>query len=299
MTVSFHKFGDYFPGTGDIRDIGYSEGKYYCLNVPLDDGIDDDSYQSIFKPIISKVMEMYRPGAVVLQCGADSLSGDRLGCFNLSGKGHAECVKFMRSFNVPLLLLGGGGYTIRNVARCWCYETGVALGEELREKLPYNEYYEYFGPEYSLYVAASNMENRNTNKQLEEIKCNILDNLSKLQHAPSVQFEERIPETKLPEPDEDQDDPDERHDPDSDMLLDDHKPMGHSARSLIHNIGVKREITETETKDQHGKRLTTEHKVPEPMADDLGSSKQVPTADANSMAINAPGNAKNEPGSSL
>ncbi|BAF08198.1 histone deacetylase 3 [Oryza sativa Japonica Group] len=298
MTVSFHKFGDYFPGTGDIRDIGYSEGKYYCLNVPLDDGIDDDSYQSIFKPIISKVMEMYRPGAVVLQCGADSLSGDRLGCFNLSGKGHAECVKFMRSFNVPLLLLGGGGYTIRNVARCWCYETGVALGEELQEKLPYNEYYEYFGPEYSLYVAASNMENRNTNKQLEEIKCNILDNLSKLQHAPSVQFQERIPETKLPEPDEDQEDPDERHDPDSDMVLDDHKPTGHSARSLIHNIGVKREITETETKDQHGKRLTTEHKGPEPMAEDLGSSKQAPTADANAVAVNAPGNARNEPGSS-
>uniref|UniRef100_A0A0D9VDQ2 Histone deacetylase n=1 Tax=Leersia perrieri TaxID=77586 RepID=A0A0D9VDQ2_9ORYZ len=122
MTVSFHKYASYFPGTGNIRDIGYSEGKYYCLNVPLDEGIDDESYQSIFKPIISKVMQMYRPGAIVLQCGADSLSGDRLGCFNLSGKGHAECVKFMRSFNVPLLLLGGGGYTIRNVARCWCNE---------------------------------------------------------------------------------------------------------------------------------------------------------------------------------
>ena len=22
MTVSFHKFGEYFPGTGDIRDVG-------------------------------------------------------------------------------------------------------------------------------------------------------------------------------------------------------------------------------------------------------------------------------------
>lgn len=32
-------------------------------------------------------MEMYRPDAVVLQCGADSVSGDRLGCFNLSLKG--------------------------------------------------------------------------------------------------------------------------------------------------------------------------------------------------------------------
>lgn len=27
---------------------------------------------------------MYRPGVIVLQCGADSLAGDRLGCFNLS-----------------------------------------------------------------------------------------------------------------------------------------------------------------------------------------------------------------------
>lgn len=122
MTVSFHKFGDYFPGTGDVRDVGYGKGKYYSLNVPLDDGIDDESYQSLFKPIMSKVMEVFQPGAVVLQCGADSLSGDRLGCFNLSVKGHAECVRFMRSFNVPLLLVGGGGYTIRNVARCWCYE---------------------------------------------------------------------------------------------------------------------------------------------------------------------------------
>lgn len=33
MTVSFLRFGDYFPGTWDIRDIGYSKGKYYSLNV--------------------------------------------------------------------------------------------------------------------------------------------------------------------------------------------------------------------------------------------------------------------------
>ena len=34
---------------------------------------------------------------------------------------------FVRRYNTPLLLLGGGGYTIRNVARCWTYETAVAL----------------------------------------------------------------------------------------------------------------------------------------------------------------------------
>lgn len=35
----------------------------------------------------------------------------------------------MKTFGVPLLVLGGGGYKIKNVARCWTYETGVLLGE--------------------------------------------------------------------------------------------------------------------------------------------------------------------------
>lgn len=300
MTVSFHKFGDYFPGTGDVRDIGHSKGKYYSLNVPLDDGIDDESYQSLFKPIMAKVMEVYRPGAVVLQCGADSLSGDRLGCFNLSIKGHAECVRYMRSFNVPLLLLGGGGYTIRNVARCWCYETGVALGQELEDKMPINDYYEYFGPDYTLHVAPSNMENKNSHHQLDDIRSKLLDNLSKLRHAPSVQFQERPPDTELPEPDEDEEDPDERHnDPDSDMELDYHGSMEDSARRMsIQGTRVKRESAATETKDQDGSRATAEHRGPEPMAEDVGPSKQVHPGDASAMAVDEPGNIKPEPGSS-
>ena len=44
-------------------------------------------------------------------------------------QGHANCLTFMQSFNVPMLVLGGGGYTINNVARCWAYETGRLLGE--------------------------------------------------------------------------------------------------------------------------------------------------------------------------
>ena len=98
--------------------------------MPLRDGITDESYARIFVPVMQKVMETYQPGALVLQCGADSLSGDRLGCFNLSLNGHAECVKFVLQQKLPTLILGGGGYTIRNVARCWTLETAVVLGEE-------------------------------------------------------------------------------------------------------------------------------------------------------------------------
>ena len=37
----------------------------------------------------------------------------------------------MKSYGIPLMMLGGGGYTVHNVARCWAYETGVALGENI------------------------------------------------------------------------------------------------------------------------------------------------------------------------
>lgn len=87
MTLSFHKFGDFFPGTGGLGDVGYGPGKNYALNFPLLHGMDDASYESIFVPIVDKVMETFAPEAIILQCGADSLSGDRLGCFNLSIQG--------------------------------------------------------------------------------------------------------------------------------------------------------------------------------------------------------------------
>ncbi len=203
MTVSFHKYGDYFPGTGGVNDIGVKQGKNYSLNFPLKAGIDDDSFTVIFKSVLTKVMEHYRPGAVVLQCGADSLTGDRLGCFNLTLNGHGACVDFMSSFNVPLLILGGGGYTVRNVARCWANETAIALGQRLPDELPYNEYYEYYGPEFRLHLSPSNMENLNSRKELEDTTMALLEVLSQIEHAPSVQYSTAIPDSLHAELEED------------------------------------------------------------------------------------------------
>ena len=52
-------------------------------------------------------------------------------------------MKFVKAFNIPMLVLGGGGYTIRNVARCWAYETSILLETEISNELPYT------GKEYS------------------------------------------------------------------------------------------------------------------------------------------------------
>lgn len=55
MTVSFHKYGDFFPGTGALDDVGHMGGRYYSVNVPLQEGMDDDSYRFVYEPIMTKV----------------------------------------------------------------------------------------------------------------------------------------------------------------------------------------------------------------------------------------------------
>ncbi|KAI9905957.1 hypothetical protein PsorP6_014034 [Peronosclerospora sorghi] len=237
MTVSFHKYGDFFPGTGDIKDIGTKNGKYYAVNFPLLSGMTDESYESVFKPVIQKVMETFAPSAVVLQCGADSLTGDRLGCFNVTTRGsvgefsslwhcscacaefvryylgHGECVKFVKSFDLPMLVLGGGGYTIRNVSRAWAYETSILLDEEVSNDIPYNDYYEFYAPNFKLHLEPDpELENANSKEYLDECKNKIFENLRALTGAPSIQMSQAPPTYMLREEDEDAADPDARTD---------------------------------------------------------------------------------------
>jgi histone deacetylase 1/2 len=163
LTSSFHKFGDYFPGTGHVDDRGYGKGFSYSVNVPLKDGLTDEGFKGVFEPVIQRILDWYRPNAIVLQLGADSLAGDKLGCFNVTMEGHAESVKFLRNKGIPLIMLGGGGYTVRNVARTWTYETACALGieDDIDRNLPYHDYFEWFGPRYRLEVPENNMDDVN------------------------------------------------------------------------------------------------------------------------------------------
>lgn len=203
MTCSFHKYGDFFPGTGKLEDKGLELGENYAVNIPLKDGIDDHAYEKLFVPIIQRILEKFQPSAIILQCGADCLSGDKLGCFNLTEKGHGKCVEFVKSFNLPTILLGGGGYTIENVARAWTYDTGMALGINLDDDLPYNEFMDYYMPTYKLRVPKSNLENKNKQEDIDQIVSTIYENLEKITIAPSVQIQ-RTPGTFVEEESDDE-----------------------------------------------------------------------------------------------
>jgi len=110
--------------------------------------VTDEGYESVFAPVMDACVARFDPGAIVLQCGADSLAGDRLGRFNVSSAGHAAAVARVAAYGRPLLVLGGGGYKVANVARCWTRETAelVGMGRELDDEVPVHEYSEFYAP---------------------------------------------------------------------------------------------------------------------------------------------------------
>jgi len=206
MTLSFHKYEKdvFFPGTGGIEDTGplhnSNPGAHHSLNVPLLNGIDDDSYTRLFDKIVPACVATYNPTAIVLQCGADSIGGDRLGCFNLNIRAHGACVATVKKFNLPLLVLGGGGYTPRNVARLWAYETSVCIGaaETLHPSLPaHTPFLNHFDPDRSLFPELANLaryDNKNSEKYLQRITESVMEQLRHIRGSPSVELQHIPPD---------------------------------------------------------------------------------------------------------
>ncbi|CAA7056485.1 unnamed protein product [Microthlaspi erraticum] len=137
--------------------------------------------------------------------GAVSLAGDLYGVLNLFVMGHGDCLQFIRCFNVPLMVLGG---------------KEIAVGVELDDKLPPNECMDYYEQENRFHIKPEYVTNFNRQrygtyfdhwlsilkmyhgilrlKFISAFKFNhmhtLLRQLSKLVHAPRVQFQD-IPST--------------------------------------------------------------------------------------------------------
>ena len=114
------------------------QGKGFSVNVPLKDGIRDEPFLELFTAVVGASVKRFSPDAIVMQCGAGSLAGDRIGSFNLTHVGHCAfpaalpthtvarpaarltphcwghsstggAVEYVCDLELPTLLLGGGG----------------------------------------------------------------------------------------------------------------------------------------------------------------------------------------------
>ncbi len=85
------------------------------VDIPLEDGTDDNTYLSILQEVLPRLLEQVRPQCIFFQSGVDVLSTDKLGRLGLSLKGCKERDRFVLNLckqnHIPVALSMGGGYS--------------------------------------------------------------------------------------------------------------------------------------------------------------------------------------------
>ncbi len=137
LTISLHESGQWlFPGTGFVTDTGIKEGKGYSVNLPFPPGTGDEVFVVGFNRIVPDFIEAFKPDVLVTQLGVDTFETDPLTQLDLTTNGFEEMVKRFRSFNLPWVALGGGGYNMSNVARAWTLAWGIMNDVKVPNAIP-------------------------------------------------------------------------------------------------------------------------------------------------------------------
>jgi len=177
LTCSFHHHAPlFFPGSGSLEDQAGAGGKRHIINVPLHAGCSDETFLKVYSHTIRGAAASFVPSVILLQCGADALVGDPLGEFNLTVKSYTGSLEEVRRAlpGVPVLLLGGGGYSQYNVARAWATLTYVAAEMTVPDMVPEHEFFEEYSPGYSFALRCSYRPDRNLPAYIQHL-CSTID----------------------------------------------------------------------------------------------------------------------------
>lgn len=121
-----------WPFTGALTDVAGGA----ALNLPVPRGFNDDEFALVLHEVILPAAAAFRPGAIVLQCGADAVAEDPLSRLSLSNNAHWQTVTRLRNLAPRLLVLGGGGYNPWSVGRLWTGVWATLNGHAIPDHLP-------------------------------------------------------------------------------------------------------------------------------------------------------------------
>lgn len=134
LTCSIHEDGRYlYPGTGAVEETGPA---YAAVNVPLPPGTTGDTWLWAFEQGILPALEAFAPEALVLQMGTDAHFLDPLAHLNVAAQDWLEAVRLVKEAGLPIVALGGGGYSLDTVPRMWASACLTLAGVPFEDVLP-------------------------------------------------------------------------------------------------------------------------------------------------------------------
>ncbi|MFZ1469863.1 MAG: acetoin utilization protein AcuC [Paracoccaceae bacterium] len=120
-----------WPFSGRLTDTAGGSGFF----MPVPRGYNDTEARAVLHRLILPRVAEFAPDALVVQCGADSLTEDPLSRLALSNRAYLEALTALRPLAPRLLVLGGGGYNPWSVGRLWTAIWGWMSGQALPDRL--------------------------------------------------------------------------------------------------------------------------------------------------------------------
>jgi len=136
--ADIHEDGRYlYPGTGAATETGAGGAKGTKLNIPMEPGADDAAFHRVW-PRVEEFLRAGKPEFLILQAGADSITGDPITHMQYTPAAHAHattrlCALADEFCQGRIMATGGGGYDRPNLARAWCAVVEAMLERNLKK----------------------------------------------------------------------------------------------------------------------------------------------------------------------
>ncbi len=116
LYLSVHQ-STFYPGTGDVQEVGQGSARGFTVNVPLHARSGEDLYAEAFAGVFVPVLREFRPDLIIVSAGYDAHAADALGGMRLEsasfGRFAAGLASLAREVGAaPLALVLEGGYNL-------------------------------------------------------------------------------------------------------------------------------------------------------------------------------------------
>ena len=139
LYISAHQ-SPFFPGTGEIGEIGVGKGKGYTINIPLPSGCCDTEYEQIFAEIIVPASRRFQPQFILVSAGYDLHWSDSMALIQVSVSGFAWMTGIIKNLadelcNSRLVFVLEGGYNLNAQAASIKATFDILLGNQFEDPL--------------------------------------------------------------------------------------------------------------------------------------------------------------------
>ncbi len=133
LYFSTHQF-PFYPGTGNLDEVGGPDARGRTVNVPWPPGCGDAEFLAAFDGVLLPLARTFAPDLVLVSAGFDAAAGDPLGSLRVTPAGYAAMTARLQTLAAGRLVLAlEGGYNLPAISRSAEACLRALLGEETED----------------------------------------------------------------------------------------------------------------------------------------------------------------------